>query len=546
MICAVILVTYIPWVIFLTTGWKWLKSLALSIQILVWIAFCTIEFASIVIYPEWGVSLDARAWSYLHHPNEAWASSKDFVGLGQLFLFLVFLISGYKNLLFKFENWKPIRSYYAQSIFLVLLVGGLGFLGLRGGWQKLPIVPSDAFYSNNMTDNFTAVNKSWYFTYSMIKSNQLTQYCDDIAIDSFIAEYTLNNNQIYIDSAQWAGKNIVLVVLEGWSEDMVKYLASKENIAPFFDSLSSHSIQATNAFSTGFRTDQGMMSVQSGMPSIQSINMPNVLDKVQKYPSLCNEMKRAGYYTSFIYGGDLNFANLYNYLSFQGYDTIISQKDFEGDDLMTSWGVPDHITVAKASQILNNQKGKFFSTVLLLSSHSPFEIPIPNDIKGEEIASKYKASVKYSDESLRQFFSKIKTSAWYSNTVFIITSDHGSTHSGHAGMEDHKRFRIPYIIYQPWLETDIELDVPFNHFDTPATILAQIGVKSNTMPFSRNIFAKDSTRSAYWNIDNACGSYSLHSQDIINTIATNKSQPCREKSFLFFETVKRYYTSLSN
>ncbi|MGB4958866.1 MAG: LTA synthase family protein [Saprospiraceae bacterium] len=547
MICGVILANFIPWIFYLFIGKSWTKSILYWWNILLWLFVCAVQWSSVLMYKEWGSTLDSRAVTYLGHPKEAWASVRDFipfwVSVGALFI-TIFGITHLTTLIMK-RNWHPVRSYYIQSMVFMVLVGGLSFLGLRGGWQKLPIVPSDAFYSSDMKNNFAATNKVWYFIYSTKQNEIFTPEFSTDQINDFSREYHTNDctqDSLY---GQWKDKNMVLLVMEGWSADMVRYLGGLETVTPFFDSMSAHSVRFTNAFSTGYRTDQGLMSVLSGIPSLGSANMPNMIDKVQKYPSLPRVMRASGRQTSFIYGGDLNFSNLYNYLTILGFDTIISDDDFDVDQRSTEWGVPDHITAQKGLDIMSSQKLPFFSTMLFLSSHSPFEVPIPNKwSKADDIPSRYKSSVMYSDESLKLFFTLAQQKHWYANTIFIITADHGSTHSGYAGMEDHQRFRIPLLVFDPSIDRSAygDIDIPCNHFDLPTTIAEMSGVASSSFVFGRNIFCSDDTRSAYWNTDQADGRFSLKGNEI--TLKGKNTQSTSPRSALFVDMIRQWFNAL--
>ncbi len=544
MYCGIFLVSFLPWIIYLVTGKEWLKKIILYLNITLWVGISLIEYSSIVIYKEWGTTLDSRAISYLQHPHEAWASSKDFVPFWITILSLLILISGLKRISNIFKQWNPVTSYYLQTSVFVIVCLCLSLIGIRGGLQKLPITPSDAFYSTDMRNNFAATNKTWYFIYSLTKKTELSYYNNEKDIKSFMQSYQIEKDSTSISNPIFKGKNIVLLVNEGWSADMTKYLGGSENVTPFFDSLSQHSLRFTNTFSSGFRTDQGLMNILSGVPSINSLNMPNTIDKVSKYPSLCIQVETLGYQSSFIYGGDLNFSNLYNFLASQGFDTIISEQNFPSSDDITEWGVPDHIMLKKAIEVLDNQKSNFFSTILLMSSHSPFDVPWQNEFIGQDISSKYKSSVRYSDQSLKQFFKEASQKQWFGNTIFIITSDHGSTHSGWAGMEDHNRFRIPFIIFDPskkWSNEAKEIAGSYNHFDIPTTVLNGFGISSDEFPFSRNMLADGTNHYAYWNIDIASGCYRKDTQEVVNL---NNIQNPKSRSVLFLDAVKTYFNEL--
>ncbi len=547
MTAGVLLLLYFPYLIYIISGKNWAKGLLYGLTLILWTFVSITELSSILLYKEWGSTLDARAVSYLAHPGEAWASVRDFIPWLELLLGLV-IFWGIIFLITQFFNWvKPFKIRNLVGWSWLILLGPLLFLMLRGGWQKLPVTPSDAYYSTDMKRNLAAVNKVWYFIYSMIKSgkNDLRHSSNTIAM--FEQEYQESRCTKSDKDGSWTDKNVVLVVMEGWSADMVDYLYGKENVTPFFDSLSNHSIRFTNAFSTGFRTDQGVASILSGVPSMESLNVPNVISKVPHLPSLPSVMKSAGRSVSFIYGGDLNFSNLYNFLTTLGVDTIIRQEDFDRKYRTTDWGVPDHITVHKGIEVMNTQDAPFFSMMLLLSSHAPFEIPYPNDFSGQEDnASKYKASVKYSDSALKVFFDDAQLQPWYDNTVFIITADHGSTHSGWAGMEDQNRFRIPLIVFDPSANrvSPEEVTVPCDHFDLPLTICKMTGADATPFLFSRNIFCSATSQFAYFNSDHFAGRYGL-TNNCIQLYDTTAGTGCSPAT-LFLDMIKSWYNHLGN
>jgi phosphoglycerol transferase MdoB-like AlkP superfamily enzyme len=546
MICGAFLVTFIPYILFLIFGFKSFMTLTKYMHFLIWIGICVVEFSSMLLYKEWGSTLDSRAISYTVHPQEAWASIKDFIPFWPTFLGLTILVSGLKRLKSLFYEWSPVRSHYFQSIVFMVLVGPLSFLGLRGGWQKLPIVPSDAFYSKDMKNNFAATNKTWYFLYSLTKSSDISTVNNSTEIEKYTLKYAEERCDAGNHHGQWKNKNIIVIIMEGWSADMVSYLYGNDVVTPFFDSISQHSLRFDHGFSTGFRTDQGLMSILSGIPSIQSVNMPNMIDKVKNYPSLVRSLKNNGRETSFIYGGDLNFSNLYNYLSTMGFDTIIRDKDFEKKDQSTAWGVPDHITVDKAIDIMDSHETRFFSTLLLLSSHAPFEVPISNKFTslGGHV-NQYKSSVRYSDLALQRFFTLAKTKPWYQESVFVITADHGSTHSGWAGMEDHNRFRIPLIFYDPkdsLSKLQHISQTPCNHFDLPATICNLAAADTSPFIFSRDMLCDDKGRNAFWNIDAVTAMYGKNEQNIFLNNATNTGR--QQESVLFLDMVKNWFNRL--
>ncbi len=60
------------------------------------------------------------------------------------------------------------------------------------------------------------------------------------------------------------------------------------------------------------------------------------------------------------------------------------------------------------------------------------------------------------------------------DTVILITSDHGGVGKGHGG-ETLAELEIPWIAYGAGINRGVELDLPINTFDTPATVAWLLG-----------------------------------------------------------------------
>ena len=79
------------------------------------------------------------------------------------------------------------------------------------------------------------------------------------------------------------------------------------------------------------------------------------------------EFKRNGYSTSFIYGGESEFANIKSYLLNSKFDKIIDKNNFQKKDMNSKWGAHDHIVFNESFIQLKNIEEPFFTTILTLS-----------------------------------------------------------------------------------------------------------------------------------------------------------------------------------
>ena len=81
------------------------------------------------------------------------------------------------------------------------------------------------------------------------------------------------------------------------------------------------------------------------------------------------------YHTSFYYGGESNFSNMNVYLNNQGFDKIFDKEKFSLNVTHGKWGVHDEFLFAEQEKDLKTVSPPFFSVMMTLSTHEPFDVP---------------------------------------------------------------------------------------------------------------------------------------------------------------------------
>ncbi len=130
-----------------------------------------------------------------------------------------------------------------------------------------------------------------------------------------------------------------------------------------------------NFYASGDRTDKGVIAVLSGYPAQPTSSIIKFPSKTQNLPKLNNYLKKLGYKTSFIYGGDVDFANFRSYLTTSGFDHLTTMDDFPDDINTSKWGIHDHFMFNQSLQELDTTQAPFAKVILTLSSHEPFDVP---------------------------------------------------------------------------------------------------------------------------------------------------------------------------
>ena len=280
-----------------------------------------------------------------------------------------------------------------------------------------------------------------------------------------------------------------MIVLEGVAAELFESMGGRNKYTSNMDHLIKNGLLFDQIFATETRTDRGIVSILSGYPSLPLISLVKQPDKAAKLSFLPKQFLNNKYETVFFYGGESEFANIKSYLLNAGFNQIIDKNDFDKKDMNSKWGAHDHIMFKKSLSELKKLTEPFFATILTLSSHEPFEVPIDPILKGEDRQTLYKNSIIYTDESVGRFMSSIKEEPYFQNTIFIFISDHGFR-MGDGHNRYPRRYHIPLFIYgdplgKKWRGRKIS--VIGSQTDLAKTILNQFDLNYNGFIFSRDL-----------------------------------------------------------
>lgn len=452
------------------------------------------------LYPYWGHKLDASAIIvYIDSPTNAAASvtTMHLILLGIVLAALTFIT--YKAFSFvcrkKHRNKRDeSRSIIGKVIqgFVYILIGGIMFLGIRGGVTESTNNIGTVYYTSRMTLNHAAVNPLFSFLhtmanledfsreYSFFEEKEREQIFDGLyRQDANITDTLLTN----------ARPNVITIILEGMSAKFVGELGGKEGVTPNINRLSQEGILFTECYANSYRTDRGLICALSGYPSFPKTSVMKAANKSQRLPSLASSLKRAGYRNTFLYGGDVNFTNMKGYFYSTGYENVISNKDFTADEVSTHrWGAGDDITFERLFNIIQEQGDEpWHITLLTLSSHEPWEVPY-NRIKNDEKANAF----AFTDEMLGRFIEKLKATEKWDNTLVICIADHSIMgYPEGAKPTDRDRNHILFMLLGGAVRQPLRINSICNQSDLVATILAQMQLPIDEFRFSRNILSPE-------------------------------------------------------
>ncbi|NEU07226.1 sulfatase-like hydrolase/transferase [Flavihumibacter sp. R14] len=479
------------------------------------VLFSLITVINFNIYREWGSKLNSKALElFFNSPREALASGASSPLLLSTVVFLTLGISAIALSRFMIRYQSPENKLGvgtklgAGIVFLLAL-----FLAIRGGLDASPINQSMAYFSNRPLLNHAAINTEWNLVHDLLKQdfnnkNPYRYYKNDEAISIVRNLYKENPNDTSMSILNHSKPNVVLVILESFTADLIEKLGGEKGITPNIDKLISQGLFFDHIYASGDRTDKGLIAVLSAFPSQATRSIIRLNDKQEKLPAISQLFKKNGYVTSFYYGGQSEFFNIKSYLLSHDFNKLVDKSAFNNED-MSSWGAFDHKVFQQNLIDLNVSKEPFFSTILTLSNHEPFQLPSPPRFPGDRVEDKFRSTAYYTDASLGEYLKQASSQDWYKNTLFIIVADHGHRLPKNTyEIYDPGRFRIPLLFYGNVLKNKYKgmvVSTIGNQTDLAATLLSQLKVPHDEFKWSRNLLNQNAAGFSFFSWDNGFG-----------------------------------------
>jgi phosphoglycerol transferase MdoB-like AlkP superfamily enzyme len=473
------------------------------------LAVTFLSVSNILIYNEWGTLLNYRALSYILYPKEMLASLP-MLSVIIIIITCLIIFAGatlfYKRLLVNFSYMYegPLKKIGLMVSFIVVLI-----LGARGGIQQIPINESVACYSKHTINNNLATNNIWYLLHNCldVRDEKNPYYFMEKVVAEKRLKKLFTENSSPSKKMLIAGRsNVVFIILESWTADIIEMLGGEKNVTPNFNKLAKQGVLFTNAYASGYRTDQGVVSILSGFPAQPNTSIMTNPGKSMKLPSVTKLLAKDGYQTSFYYGGEIEFANMKTYLVNSGFEKIIDKKDFDPKYMNSKWGAHDEYVFEKQLNDLKDQEQPFLSVLLTLSTHEPFEVPMKDlPYKGDADPEKFSNAAYYTDHCLGKYFEAASRESWFSKTLFVLVADHGHHFPLGRDMNMPEAKKITMLLYGDVLEEEykgFKMNKIVSQNDIPAILLDQFNKDYSMFPWSKKL---DDAEFAYFANENVLG-----------------------------------------
>ena len=445
-----------------------------------------------------------------------------FISFTLLFAYLAFKIAGRIWCGREASSARPMpAAYYLRLLLVTVLAAALLFIGIRGRLAaKSPIRWGTAFFSTYALPNQLGLNPVFTFLRSWIDArrpdNRRLALMNDrealaqvqaalaIPVDSSLASPIAR--RINPDRPP-TPRNIVLVLMENMAAAKMGRFGHTPTLTPHLDSLAQdRSYWFTHFYSAGIHTYNGVYSTLFGFPALLGKHSMKTTESMQPFSGLARSLSRHGYRSIFFSTHDEQFDNMGGFLSYNGFQQIVSQKDYPADQVLTALGVPDHFMLQFSLPYLERlaqSDAPFLAVYLTASDHGPYVIPEGISFRPRSGDIKQQI-VEYADWSIGQFLRAVSREPWYQNTIFLFLADHGTNIAPVYDMS-LSYHHIPLIIHMPGgLEEAQQVDALGGQIDVYPTLMGLLN-----LPYVNNTLGIDLFRETrpfiYFSADDKLG-----------------------------------------
>lgn len=298
--------------------------------------------------------------------------------------------------------------------------------------------------------------------------------------------------------------NVIMVTLESFSAEFMTAFGNSQHLTPNLDSIASHGVLFTDMYSTGTRTVRGLEALSLSIPPTPGNSIVRRKDNDHLF-TIGSVFNKAGYSSTFFYGGDGYFDNMNEYFGNNGYNIIdrghsltpgeqfsASRKKITDDQVHfeNAWGICDedlYDAVIRQADENFAQSIPFYDFVMTTSNHRPYTYPAGKiDIPS---GSGREGAVKYTDYAIGKFMQKIRSKSWFSNTVIIFVADHCASSAGKNEITI-SNYHIPCIIYNLRGVSGTFINTLCSQIDVYPTLFSLMNWDYESNFFGKNVLAK--------------------------------------------------------
>ncbi|MEK7475013.1 MAG: LTA synthase family protein [Candidatus Coatesbacteria bacterium] len=286
-------------------------------------------------------------------------------------------------------------------------------------------------------------------------------------------------------------RNVVIIMVESFGNEFWGAFGRPgPTLTPRMDALAREGLLFSRIYACGDRTQRGLEGALSSFPPLpgESLYRRRAAGPVA---TIARTLRDDGYATIFLYNGAGSFDGMEPFLTANGVDRFVEQRDYVQPAHVTVWGVSDEDLLNRSIEeigALHRAGRPFYATILTVSNHKPFTYPKGRIPERPEDRTRVNA-VKYTDWALGEFFAKAKREPFWKDTIFLLIADHGARVYGSLEIPI-RTYEIPILVLGPAAVSEPRrIDTLGSSLDVTPTVLGLLG-----RPYASVFFGHDLLR----------------------------------------------------
>lgn len=472
-----------PWILFSKVWHRWICF----ISALLLNAFSLgINLVDVEYYKFTGKRLTADAFAITQDIGQQFTQIASYYWFNSLLLLGLWTLVYWSSLRLLIPEPRP-PSRLRASLHWVL-AAALIALAIRGGWQTKPLIPAQAFAQSGGRAGVISLNS----TFTLLKSSHKASVTEKDFFNGEELKAILDRYRPRDLSAPLLPrpKNVVIIILESFSQEYVLPSSQRPSYAPFLYSLMQKGSTFPLAFANGRRSIDALPAILAGVPAWMEAPYITSPYQTNELIGLAQALPREEMESSFYHGGK-NGTMFFDLMAKQfGFDRYLGETEYphQGDH-DGQWGIFDEPFLEFAQRDLSQRQKPFLATLFTLTSHHPYRIPEIYAGRFPKGTLEIHESIGYADYALQRFYEAARQQPWFADTLFVLTADHTSKSETPNYETPYGRFAVPLVfIYRDAPLPFPDLNQAVQHADIMPTVLDIFGVTSTQRtPFGQSL-----------------------------------------------------------
>lgn len=206
-----------------------------------------------------------------------------------------------------------------------------------------------------------------------------------------------------------------------------------------------------------------------------------------------------------------------------GFNHVYEQKSFPANLPAGRMGIHDSLMLEIWKDSLATMPQPFFSGLFTVSTHSPFDAPMPHTVDWGDMENSYLNTIVYADRQIGKFFEEVKRQPWYNNTIFVLVSDHSHNVPQNYRYDTREYYHIPLLITGGALKDEYRGKKNGrigSQIDAVNTVLSQMQLDTKDFVWGKDLLNEGTPQFAFYTFNEGYGFI-----DTTGAVIWNKKYP---------------------